>query len=147
MVMWILIGQSVPLIGRALRDATSIWDQVWSLGLAGWSPAWRWVQLGQKMLPLAIWEVVCLFWKLLFDLVDITCIFVWCREEQWSRSRSLERGISSIASEIGCLSINSGEARRLLRRKQSYRLSSDVIGPNEVRRLSLDIIIPDVILC
>ena len=26
---------------------------------------------------------------------------VWCREEQWSRSRSLERRISSIADEIG----------------------------------------------
>ena len=45
----------------------------------------------------AILEVVCFFWKLLFDLIDLTCIFVWCREEQWSssmwsRSRYLERG-------------------------------------------------------
>ena len=46
---------------------------------------------------LAICEVVCFFWKLLFDLIDLTCIFVWCEEEQWSSSmwsrlRYLERG-------------------------------------------------------
>ena len=27
-IMWIHIGQEVPLIGRALRGATSVWDQV-----------------------------------------------------------------------------------------------------------------------
>ena len=27
-IMWIRIGQAVPLIGRELRGATSIWDQV-----------------------------------------------------------------------------------------------------------------------
>ena len=27
-IMWIHIGQVVPLIGRALRGATSVWDQV-----------------------------------------------------------------------------------------------------------------------
>ena len=27
-IMWIRIGQAVPLIGRTLRGATSIWDQV-----------------------------------------------------------------------------------------------------------------------
>ena len=64
-----------------------------------------------------------------------------------SRSRSLERGSCSIAGEIGCLSINPDEARRLLRRNQSCRLSSDVIGLGEARSLSLDVIGPDVILC
>ena len=49
--------------------------------------------------------------------------------------------------EKGCLRINLGEARRLLRRNQSCRLSSDVIGLGEDRRLSLDVINPDVILC
>ena len=61
--------------------------------------------------------------------------------------RSLEKGISTIADEIGYLSINPSEARRFLRRKRSSRLSSDVIGPGEACRLSLDIICPDVILC
>ena len=55
----------------------------------------------------ALSQVVCFFWKLLFYLIELTCIFVWCREEQWSsnmwsRSRSLERGSSSIADEPGC---------------------------------------------
>ena len=54
---------------------------------------------------------------------------------------------SSIAGETGCLSINPDEARRLLRRKRSCRLSLDVISLGEARRLSLDIISPDVILC
>ena len=27
-IMWIHIGQEMPLIGRALRGATSVWDQV-----------------------------------------------------------------------------------------------------------------------
>ena len=27
-IMWIRIGQAMPLIGRALRGATSVWDQV-----------------------------------------------------------------------------------------------------------------------
>ena len=27
-IMWIRIEQEVPLIGRALRGATSVWDQV-----------------------------------------------------------------------------------------------------------------------
>ena len=27
-IMWICIGQEVPLIGRALRGATSVWDQM-----------------------------------------------------------------------------------------------------------------------
>ena len=27
------------------------------------------------MLPLVIWEVVCFFGKLLFDLIDLNCIF------------------------------------------------------------------------
>ena len=44
----------------------------------------------------AICEVVCFFWKIQFDLIDMTCIFLWCREEKWissmwSRSRSIER--------------------------------------------------------
>ena len=61
---------------------------------------------------LVICEALCFFWKLLFDLIDLTCIFVWCREEQWSsilwsRSRSLERGSSSIADETSFLSIKS----------------------------------------
>ena len=150
--MWIRIRQAVPLIGRALRGATTVWDQMWSLGLTGWSPAWRWVQLRQKMFPVVIWEVVCFFWKILFDFIDLTCILVWCKEEQWSsslwsRSRSLERGSSSIAGEIGCLSINLGEARRLLRHKRSCRLSSNVIGPSEDRRLYFNLISPNVILC
>ena len=80
-----------------------------------------------------------------------------------------EKGISSIANETGCLSINLvearslpkgnrfcrlssdviglGEARTLLKCKQTYRFSSDVIGPGEAHRLSLDVIIPDVIIC
>ena len=49
--------------------------QVSSLGLAGWSPALCWVKLSKKMSPLAIWDVVCFFWKLLFDLLDLACIF------------------------------------------------------------------------
>ena len=149
-VMWIRIGQEVPL--RSLQGATSIWDQVWSLGLVEWNPTWHWVQLRKKMLPLAIWEVVCIFWKLLFDLVDLTCIFVWCRGEHWSssmwsRSRSLETWSSSISSETGCLSINLGEARRFIRCKQTYRLSLDAISPGEDYTLSLNVIVPDVILC
>ena len=145
-IMWIRIGKKVPLIGRTLWGATSVWDQVWSLGLEGWSPTWCWVQLRQKLLPLAIWEVVCFIWKILFYLLDLTFIFVWCREEQWSRSRSLENGISSIVAKTGCLSINPSEAHRFLRHNQSYRLSLDVISPGEARRLSLDVIILDVIL-
>ena len=62
-------------------------------------------------------------------------------------SRSLERGSSSIIDETSCLSINPGEAHRLLRCNQSCRLSLDVIGPREAHRLSLDVIILDVILC
>ena len=58
-----------------------------------------------------------------------------------------ERGSSSIAGEIGCLSINPSKAHSSLRRKQSCRLSSDVIVPNEAHRLSLDVVNPDVILC
>ena len=27
-IMWIHIGQAVPLIGRALKDVASVWDQV-----------------------------------------------------------------------------------------------------------------------
>ena len=46
--LWIRIGQAVPLIGRA------------PLGVAGSSLAWHRVQPRQNMLPLAIWEVVCL---------------------------------------------------------------------------------------
>ena len=57
-----------------------------------------------------------------------------------------ERGSSSIVGETRCLSINPGEAHRLLRRKRSYRFPLDVIGPGETRRLSLDVISPDVIL-
>ena len=51
--MSIHIGQEVSLIGRALRGATSVWDQVWSLGLEGWSPTWHWVQPRKNMLWLA----------------------------------------------------------------------------------------------
>ena len=40
---------------------------------------------------------------------------------------------------------NPGEARRLIRRKWSCRLSSDVIGPGEACRLSLDVIIFDAL--
>ena len=53
---------------------------------------------------------------------------------------------SNIAGETGYLSVNPSEARRLLRRKRACRLSSNVIGPGEARRLSLDVISPDVIL-
>ena len=70
----------VLLIRRALQGATSVWDQVWSLGLAGWSPTWCWVQLRKNMLPLDIWEVICFYLKLLFDLVDLTCIFLYDAE-------------------------------------------------------------------
>ena len=68
----------------------------------------------------AIWEVVCFFWKLIFDLIDMNCIFLWCTKDKWSSSlwsrlRSLERGSSSIVSEIGFLSINPSKARRFLR--------------------------------
>ena len=59
---------------------------------------------------------------------------------------SQKRG-SSIASEIGCMSINIGKSRRFLRCNRSCRLSSDVIGLGEARRLSLDVISLDVILC
>ena len=65
----------------------------------------------------------------------------------WCRSRSLERGSSSIAGETGCLSINLDEARRLLRCKWSSRFSLDVIGPSKAHKLSLDVISHDVILC
>ena len=64
----------------------------------------------------------------------------------WSRSRSLKKGISSIVNETGSLSINLGEARRLLRRKWSYRFPSDVIDLGESHKLSLDAISLDVIL-
>ena len=64
----------------------------------------------------------------------------------WSKSRSLERGSSSIVGEIGCLSINPGEAHRLLRCKQTCKFPLDVIGPGKAGRSSLDIISPDVIL-
>ena len=60
---------------------------------------------------------------------------------------SLERGISSIADETGCLSINPKKSDWFLRNKLSCRFSSDVIGLGEARRLSLDVISPDVILC
>ena len=40
-IMWIRIGQAVPLIGRALRGATLVWDQMRSLGLEILSLAWR----------------------------------------------------------------------------------------------------------
>ena len=65
----------------------------------------------------------------------------------FSRLRSLKRGSSSIAGETGCLSINFGEACWLLRHRWSCRLSSDVISLGKGCRLSLDVIIPDVILC
>ena len=64
-----------------------------------------------------------------------------------SKSRSLERGSSSIAGEIGCMSINHGEAHRFLICKKSCRLSLDVISPGEDPKLSLNVISPDVILC
>ena len=32
------------------------------------------------MFPLAIWDVVCFFLKLLFDLIDLTCIFLYDAE-------------------------------------------------------------------
>ena len=54
---------------------------------------------------------------------------------------------STIADETGCMSINPDEAHRLIRCNHSFRLSSDVIDPGEDRKLSLDVIIPDVILC
>ena len=57
---------------------------------------------------------------------------------------SRKKGISSIADETGCLSINPGKARRLLKSKRSCRLSLDVIGPGEARRLSLDVISPEI---
>ena len=47
---------------------------------------------------------------------------------------------SRITSEIGCLSINPDEDHRLLRRKRSCRLSSDVIGHGKARMLSLDVL-------
>ena len=53
---------------------------------------------------------------------------------------------SSIVGEAGCLSINPSEPRRSLRCKHSCRLSLYVISPGEDHRLSLDVIIPDVIL-
>ena len=37
---YVHLDWAVPLIGRALRGATSVWDHVLSLGLAGRSPAW-----------------------------------------------------------------------------------------------------------
>ena len=40
-IMWICIGQIVPLIGRSLQGATSVWDQLRSLGFRRWSPVWR----------------------------------------------------------------------------------------------------------
>ena len=40
-IMSIHIGHAVPLIGRALQGATSVWDQVQSLGLVRWSLSWR----------------------------------------------------------------------------------------------------------
>ena len=43
--MLIQIGQAVPLIGIAIQDAASVWDQVLSLGLAGSNPVWHCVQL------------------------------------------------------------------------------------------------------
>ena len=152
--MRIHIGQEVPLRGRELQDATSVSDQVWSLGLAGKESCMASSTAKAKYVATcsAIWEVVCFFWKILFDLIDLTCIFVWCREEQWnssmwSKSRSFKRGSSSIFGETGCLSINPGEAHRLLRCKQTYRFSFDVIGLGEARRSSFDVIIPNVILC
>ena len=54
---------------------------------------------------------------------------------------------SSIAGEIGCLSIKYCEARRFLKRNQSCRLSSDVISPSEARTLSFDVTSPDMFLC
>ena len=65
-------------------------------------------------------------------------------DEDLSKERAM---IFSITGKAGCLSINPSESHRFLTCKQSCRLSSDVISPGEARRLSLEVIIPDAILC
>ena len=54
---------------------------------------------------------------------------------------------SSIAGETGCLNVKSSKDPRLLNHNKYCRLSLDVISLGEARRLSLDVISPDMCLC
>ena len=77
-VMLIQIGQVVPSIGRALQSVVSVWDEVWSLGLAGSNPvALSTAEVEYVAACSASCEAVWLM-KLLSDLFDLqmdaTCI-------------------------------------------------------------------------
>ena len=96
----------MPSIGRSLQGVASVWDQVWSLGLAGSNPMSHWVHLKQSMSQLVQlvvrqygYESYCLIylissWMLLVYIV--TTRIVWSCQRTWCSMTSRSISGSSI---------------------------------------------------
>ena len=100
---------AVPSIGRSLHNVASVWDQVWSLGLAGRNLVWQWVQLKHSMSYLVHlvvrkygWGSYCLIylissWMLLVYIVTTRVVWSCQRTRCSMTSRSISRSSITIS--------------------------------------------------